>query len=885
MTTLTLDKIKLVFKGDYSSGTTYTQGDIVMFRNRSFIYKNETAKVNTPIYSMEPLEVSITSIPAFSSTFTVTLPYSFSNLNTFAPLGNLYVYSKWLEPDSKIVSMTQLSPTTVSITVSKAINSNVNLGAHTATIGTRRMAGVYETCLNDVDWDVFSDTLSDDNNYTSFGHWNRCRSYTPGEIVIRNNQSYICTQAHGSPDPAARFTRAVDPLFDYLGCWETFLVGNEALPHERIVIGVNKNPFNWRGHPYITKPTFGNSTVVNATAMIPGTTYTIVTTGNTNFNLNGASLNYVVGEQFICTSVGTGTGTVACAYSSIPWFIPATHKDPDANPLAAWTWSWNSWIAPAQQKYRGSVSLGSDGRGHRIGKGHGYYGQGAPGQYDGYRLFAGEEMAQHFNEYYSDQTRQYGNESFNDNHRRGSGPRLTQNLCQWTTQASLTSYGTVLVGGTSSGSSLGTGEDADYSSSMIELGRQRFGNRAIVKLAGGASNSRNSSVWYAALDEFGELWTWGYNGYGQCGIGPENHLSSGMRIANRTDNVRSPMCLQKDIFFEGNRIIDVFTQENSIHALDEAGNLWGWGRNNYGQLGFTTSGVMASASQCAAPYKVPITWSTYGGIQKIVTPSHENREWIMVLDGQGHVWTMGYNDHGQLGTNNATSDGNSSGPLRRTSSTAGWGIGGGIKNIWGFDGGTGHSYFLDTSLQLWGCGHGGHYEFGTSTSNVTTPAQYYGPKGAMTDIVQISGQGRSGANTMIALDKDGISYAHGWNQYGEGGVGHGSYVGNNNTYNQQNGTSSTQGGWSRVLMPSPMYGIMFAKDLGALSETGQAGSCGNRIVDLWGNGDYDGPAGHIVTAYWLTERGEVLTAGRDYNYNLNGQGEPQYAPMSVTNFM
>jgi hypothetical protein len=52
------------------------------------------------------------------------------------------------------------------------------------------------------------------------------------------------------------------------------------------------------------------------------------------------------------------------------------------------------------------------------------------------------------------------------------------------------------------------------------------------------------------------LWTWGYNGYGQCGIGPENHLSTGYRLGNRTDNVRTPMCLPKEIFFENNRIVE-----------------------------------------------------------------------------------------------------------------------------------------------------------------------------------------------------------------------------------------------------------------------------------------------------------------------------------------
>lgn len=48
---------------------------------------------------------------------------------------------------------------------------------------------------------------------------------------------------------------------------------------------------------------------VNATSIIPGTTYTINTVGTTNFVSIGASSN-TVGVTFLATGVGTGTGTV-----------------------------------------------------------------------------------------------------------------------------------------------------------------------------------------------------------------------------------------------------------------------------------------------------------------------------------------------------------------------------------------------------------------------------------------------------------------------------------------------------------------------------------------------------------------------------------------------
>ena len=800
MTTLTLGKVKLVNKGAWSSTATYSKGDIVQYNGVSYVYKNETSKSYTALFfgplSSFPISGTVSSMTAQSDTFTITWTSALpTTLDSRIVAGaDLYAYSKWLEPDSKIVSVTNNSTTTSTIRVSKKITSTSNLGSHSVTIGPRRIGNRYEVSLNNVDWDELSE------NFVFAGEWSISTNYLPGQIVARHDNSYLCTQGN----------YGVDPLFDFIGCWEPYLIGDEALPHERIVCGINGNPMGWRGHPYVPNPVWG---------------------GN--------------------------------AYTNIPWNLPTSHR---TTGLAEyWAPQWNTANCRSFMNYRGALTLGSDGRGHRIGKGYGYYGTGAPGQSDSYRSFAGELAAEFRNQFLNDEMPHYGNKSFAENFRKSSKPMPMQNMHQWTTIATLLSDGSVLVGGTSSSSSLGNGEDSDYTSPLVQLPYSSFGQRRVVKLAGGNSHSRNSAVWYMALDEYGEVWTWGYNGYGQCGIGPENHLNTGMRIANRTDNVRSPMCLEKDIFFEGQRIVDIYSMENSAFALDEAGQLWAWGRNNYGQLGYSTASF-ASTSQSAAPYKINVNWSSYGGIQKIITPSYENNEWLCILDGQGHVWNCGYNGQGQLGTGNTTNDGTTS-TIRRTSSTAGWSIGGGIKNIWAAVGGINLTYFLDTSLNLWATGSGSSYVFGSaSNSDRTTPAQMYGPGGAMTNIVSIACTGRAGGNSQVALDHNGITYGAGWNGYGAAGVGMTSNVGNNNVYTQDVGTSSTNAGWGRVLMPSNIY------------------QSGNKVVDIWGYGDYDATTSHLEAMYWLTERGEILYAGRNYYYSGNNDGNST-APRTMTNFM
>jgi alpha-tubulin suppressor-like RCC1 family protein len=870
MTTLTLGKIKLVNRGAWSASATYSMGDVVIWNGQSFVYKNETAKQYTALYQggtgvaivgsassgTGVFTGTISSLAANAFSFTVTWDVALQAAtdNRITANGNMFAYASYIEPDSKIVSITNSNTTTSVITLNKQSTNISTQASVPVVIGTRRMAGKYEVALNMVDWDA----LSEGNFFA--GAWTYTTSYAPGAIVVRNNNSYMCI--HGN--------EGVDPLFDYIGCWEPFLVGDDALPHQRIITGVNANPWGWRGHPYNRLPTWSNATTINATAMIAGTTYTIVTVGTSTFTNHGAVRN-AVGIQFVATSTGTGTGTVACTYSGITWNTPASHKDPITNSLAQCAPQWNTPTVRSYMDYRGSMNHGADGRGQRIASGYSYYGSGV-GQVDDSRYFAGENAAQFFNDWYTNDVPVYGNQSYEWNMQRSMSPRLTQNLHKWVVRLALTSYGSVLVNGNSDGGGTIGGEDTSMQMPYVEFGRKSFNNRAIVKL-GIPDASRDGSEWAIALDEYGEVWCWGYNGYGQCGIGPENHLNTGYRLRNQTDNVRSPMCLTKEIFFEGNRVVDVFRGQNTAYALDELGQLWGWGRNNYGQLGFQTATGFVSATQCAAPFKIPVNWATYGGIQKILTPECENFAALFVLDGQGHVWAQGYNATGWLGNNTTTATSNATGTITRSSSVNGWSIAGGIKNIWCLsNNGNETLYLLDTSLQMWGCGYAGHNQFGSSsTSNRLIPAQMFGPKGAMTDIVAFAGSGKSGGGSQICIDKDGIGYGTGWNGYGETGVGFiTAYPGNNAHPQQQNGSSSTSQGWQRTMMPSDRYAI------------------GNRIIDIWGYGDYEatGGYGHITNHWWLSERGEILQTGKNWNSSTaNGlTGNQQYAPVDVPNF-
>src|SRR5579871_1408819 len=78
-------------------------------------------------------------------------------------------------------------------------------------------------------------------------------------------------------------------------------------------------------------------------------------------------------------------------------------------------------------------------------------------------------------------------------------------------------------------------------------------------------------------------------------------------------------------------------------ALDNTGHVWGLGSNGYGQLGNTANSCPSGTSICSVPVQIPglsnIT-AIAGGADSFFT---------LALDNAGHVWGLGKNDLGELG--------------------------------------------------------------------------------------------------------------------------------------------------------------------------------------------------------------------------------------------
>lgn len=164
-------------------------------------------------------------------------------------------------------------------------------------------------------------------------------------------------------------------------------------------------------------------------------------------------------------------------------------------------------------------------------------------------------------------------------------------------------------------------------------------NVFIVKVAssGGLGNVAMGNYEHcAAIDSNGNLYMWGYNGYGQLGNGNTSNLTLPTQIDRK--------------FFDNARIVDVwctgFASYQNTYALDQNGQLWAWGYTGYGCLGigeYYTGN--ATTNVTARPQKVQADFTKYGGIKKFIPGSGSAPKLQVILTNDNHLWAWGYSSY------------------------------------------------------------------------------------------------------------------------------------------------------------------------------------------------------------------------------------------------
>lgn len=168
-----------------------------------------------------------------------------------------------------------------------------------------------------------------------------------------------------------------------------------------------------------------------------------------------------------------------------------------------------------------------------------------------------------------------------------------------------------------------------------------FNQTKIIKVdmpnIGQAGTSGNDSSAYA-LGSDGSLWAWGRNNVGQLGLGQQTPGTGGITGAQALPQ-RIPA-----VYFDNKKIVDFMclgNQVTSVLAIDEDGDLWGWGADYSGELGL--GGRAGSNNYRVIPTRVPFDFKRYGGIKKMSYAHRDstNNRFVMILTNDGNLFGAG----------------------------------------------------------------------------------------------------------------------------------------------------------------------------------------------------------------------------------------------------
>jgi len=219
-----------------------------------------------------------------------------------------------------------------------------------------------------------------------------------------------------------------------------------------------------------------------------------------------------------------------------------------------------------------------------------------------------------------------------------------------------------------------------------------------------------------------ELWTWGYNFYGQLGINDNNNRLTPVTTSAGGTNWK--------------QVAGGYTH---TAAIKTDGTLWTWGRNSYANLG--TNDVTNRLT--------PVTTSAGGANWKQVSCGGNHTSAIKT---DGTLWTWGRNSYGQLGDNTTTTR---SAPVTTFAGGTNW------KQV---AGGYRHTAAIKTDGTLWTWGRNSYGQLGDNT--VTTRSIPVTTFAGGTNWKQVA----CGVYTNAAIKTDGTLWTWGRNngQLGDG---------------------------------------------------------------------------------------------------------------------
>lgn len=309
-----------------------------------------------------------------------------------------------------------------------------------------------------------------------------------------------------------------------------------------------------------------------------------------------------------------------------------------------------------------------------------------------------------------------------------------------------------------------------------------------IRIASTAGGDSNASVANYALIENGngtrELYSWGYNGYGQLGQGDSSNRTVPTLVPfNQTTN---------------GRIIEIWAtggDYGQLYILTDTGKLYACGYNGYGQLGdgsaTNRTSLVLIKDWTADSRKIKRFICVGGQTASSMFSVIEN-----TTNNQSELWNWGYNGYGQLGHNHTygvylpirVNTGGYSGVSAAVTSSAGAGTTVGIAftnayDVWG----TGPSYLCSSYISVGSSvgmttalstGYGGYYNLSVDLADSSNRSVYTGIQinngSQLTNMIDAQGACYySGGyyNNILVKRYNGEWYTGGYNN-GRAGVGH-----------------------------------------------------------------------------------------------------------------
>jgi alpha-tubulin suppressor-like RCC1 family protein len=250
----------------------------------------------------------------------------------------------------------------------------------------------------------------------------------------------------------------------------------------------------------------------------------------------------------------------------------------------------------------------------------------------------------------------------------------------------------------------------------------------------------------------GNLWIWGWNGYGQLGINVSGFFSSSHRCTPVTTFAGGSNW--KQVAYGGTYV---------TAAIKTDGTLWNWGQNSWGGLGINSSGNVICT---------PVTTFAGGTNWKSVGCSEVN---VAAIKTDGTLWTWGFNYYGNIGDNTITA--------RRITPVTTFAGGTNWKQVAG-----GYAHFAaiktDGTLWVWGYNNNGQLGINDTTNRCTPVTTFAGG----TNWKQVS----AARFHTEAIKTDGTLWTWGYNNNGQLGI--------NDTTNRATPVTTFAGGtnWKQV---------------------------------------------------------------------------------------